>query len=617
MPNNCGCGCNTGCNTCPQTNPCATKCKSQITSADLAELVYIAGLDVNLCKKYSTIIDAMGLVDCNGNPIGAGTAIVTCPQFQAELCELLSALTTGAPVAPGTVLVGADCLKHVMPAFQVPLTFNDTTCITLDVNGNIVTATPVISPTPGNTLTCTANGLMSNVCTGIESLPDGSPVATGTELIGADCQVHAMPAFQAPLTFSDTSCIDLTVTGNVVTATPIISPAADNQLTCTAQGLFVQETVVPAETPITANDTTTVDLTASGTANHTLVANVRISDNTGQAIEVNSEGLYVPDLCTQLADIGGLVTPAEPGDVFVTVGCEPRTIPVNGGILVDDTQTIDLTLTGNTITGDVIVSSVPNNLIEVRPDGLAVRVENLPGVTMTAVDTNCLNLEVTEAPANTFTITGNPIVSPTAGNQLSCSANGLFVAPQAAPVIAPTASGFPANCNGLVAQGDGLAAPPNATGNRATSFTNSILVNEEMTSPDTVSSATFTVNIENPSDCRDAILVVEMMIPQIATSGIQPGVFAVELNVYHSFNLPGILVAPMTIRASQQIVDNDTDAVGPRAGNDNTPSTVLTQFTVPPGFVGSYSVMATVTMFGGTGTVLVGNPAAQYFLYTI
>lgn len=614
---NCGCGCTSGCNTCPQTNPCAPKCKSQITSADLGELIYIAGLDINLCKKYQTIIDALGLTDCNGNPIGAGTAIVTCPQFQTELCELLGALTLGAPVAEGTVLVGADCLRHVMPAFQGPLTFNDTNCIALDVTGNIVTATPIISPTPGNTLTCTEDGLMSNVCTGIQALPDGAAVVAGTELVGADCNIHAMPAFQAPLTFNDTNCINLTLTGTVVTADPIISPDAGNQLECTANGLFVAETVVPAETPITPFDTPTVDINVSGVANHTIQARVKVSANAGNAISEEIDGLYVPDLCTQLADVGGIATPAGPTDIFINADCEPRTIPALGGLSVLDTVTVDLTLAGTVLSADVEVSSVPDNLLEVRPDGLAVRVASLPGVTMTAVDTNCLNLGVTESPDNTFTITGNPIISPNAGNQLTCESNGLFVPAQSVPEIAPAYPGFLAPCNGLVDTGAGLASPPNSTGNRATSFTNSILYNAPVTDGFTISSATFTVNIENPSDCRDAVLVLEMYVPQIATSSIEPGIFGIGVDVYHSFNLPGILVAPMTIRASNQIIDNDTTAVANRAGSDAVPSSILSQFTVPPGFVGSYSVMATAYQLAGDGTLLVANPAASYFLYTI
>ncbi len=131
--------CNT-CNTCPQANPCATKCKSQITSADLGELIYIAGLDINLCKKYQAIIDTIGLTDCAGDPIAAGTPIVTCAEFQTEFCELLTTLTAGSPVAQGTVLIGADCLKHIMPAIQAPITITDTNCIDLTFVANVLSA---------------------------------------------------------------------------------------------------------------------------------------------------------------------------------------------------------------------------------------------------------------------------------------------------------------------------------------------------------------------------------------------------------------------------------------------------------------------------------------------
>lgn len=50
----------------------------------------------------------------------------------------------------------------------------------------------------------------------------------------------------------------------------------------------------PAEEVIVANDTSTINLTASGTANHTLEAAVKVSATGGNVIQVNADGLYVP-----------------------------------------------------------------------------------------------------------------------------------------------------------------------------------------------------------------------------------------------------------------------------------------------------------------------------------
>ena len=48
-----------------------------------------------------------------------------------------------------------------------------------------------------------------------------------------------------------------------------------------------------SQTPITVNDTSSIDLTVSGTNNHTLQATVKISGNAGNILELKSNGLFV------------------------------------------------------------------------------------------------------------------------------------------------------------------------------------------------------------------------------------------------------------------------------------------------------------------------------------
>lgn len=50
---------------------------------------------------------------------------------------------------------------------------------------------------------------------------------------------------------------------------------------------------VGSETALSANDTSTIDFTTSGTANHTLTGSVKLSANVGNAIVANSDGLFV------------------------------------------------------------------------------------------------------------------------------------------------------------------------------------------------------------------------------------------------------------------------------------------------------------------------------------
>lgn len=51
----------------------------------------------------------------------------------------------------------------------------------------------------------------------------------------------------------------------------------------------------PTETFITANDTTSVDITASGTSNHTISAVVKISASVGNQVSIQPDGLFVPE----------------------------------------------------------------------------------------------------------------------------------------------------------------------------------------------------------------------------------------------------------------------------------------------------------------------------------
>ena len=617
---NCGCNCGSNCDNCAQTNPCAPKCKAQITTAELGELVYISGLDINLCKKYSTIIDALGLNDCLGNPITASTNIVTCAQFQTQFCTLLTALTLGAPIAAGTVLIGADCLKHVMPAIQGPITVLDTSTIDLTLTaGNVLSGVVKVSDDIGNIIEIHANGIYANLCTGITALPVGTPAVAGTVLVGADCLKHAFPAFQVPITVADTSCLDLTLVNGVLSGVPVVSPSVGNQLTCITNGLFVQAPVVLPEVPITVIDSTTINFTTSGQNDHTLTGNVNVSDDVGQSLIINAEGLYVPSVCTQFQTINGIATPASATDIFVTRDCLVRTMPVNGGLSVLDTVTVDMTLTNTgVVSSNVNVSSVPDNVLTIRPDGLAVRctdiINCIPAVNVqiTATDTNCLDLNVVESPNNTFVISGSPKLSATAGNQVSCTTDGLFVAPQGAPVIAPITNGFPNGCNGLVQQANGLAAPPNSTGNFGeVTLGNFFIENIPLTNGQVVSSQIITVNISNPSTCREAILVLDMLIPAVSfQSSINFG--SLQINGNHLFNLPGILVTALSSYTVFNVIGSTTTNAG------TPPSERLFIYKVPPGFTGSYSIQWNVIMINGSSnSVYVGNIGTRYWLYTI
>ena len=180
---------------------------------------------------------------------------------------------------------------------QTPLAVNDTATVDLTASGtdnHTLQADVKVSATAGNTLAVNADGLY----------------------------VPAAPAsVQTPLTANDTPTVDLSASGldnHTLQAAVKISASAGNTLAVNADGLFVPPVVVPAQTPLVANDTPTVDLTAGGVDNHTLQAAVKISAAAGNAVTVNADGLFVapaPSLCDNLGALS--VAPASASDTIL------------------------------------------------------------------------------------------------------------------------------------------------------------------------------------------------------------------------------------------------------------------------------------------------------------
>lgn len=668
---NCGCGCSTGCNVDPCAN-CNTRCRTSVTLADLTDdPAYFQVLDENLCKKYTIL----NLIDCEGDKIPLTTPLVTCADLAASVCTSLAALPNNGPAIPGTVLVGSNCATYTVPPLSPNFTVLDTTTVDLTLAGSVLSANVVVSPDAGNILEVHPNGLYASVCDGIEGLPIGTPVSGTGNFVGEDCQTHVFT--ESPLVANDSSSIDFTTVapnGHTITAMVRLDPDPGNLLIINPNGLFLDcdavADCIAAETPITVIDTSTVDLTVSGVNNHTLSAVVRLSADPDNDLIVNPDGIFF-SLCDALDDLPGPVSPAVPGTtVLVGNDCNLYTLPV-GGISVLDTLTVDLTLTGTVLSADVEISAVPGNLITIRPDGLAVLAPASP-VNIVAGDTTCIDVTVTESPTDNWTISAAPVISPTLGNQLTCSPNGLFV-PAASPqvtcaaiqgiftdtgdvitqgqavlsddcstylfpsftgqdtatvdtsvttdvnnniivssdvIIAPTAVGFPANCNGIVASPTGLYAPPNSTHNSGEVTLGGSLQFAPMVQDQVTSSPLITVNITNPSACRSALLMIDMIIP--GTNWISDVNFgSLQITGSHSFNLPAILTTALGIFTQWNVLGaNGVQNGGP-------PGDRFFYFIVPPSFVGSYTVQWMVTPAIGNGFVSVGNVGARYSLHTI
>jgi hypothetical protein len=92
-------------------------------------------------------------------------------------------------------------------------------------------------------------------------------------------------------------------------------------------------------------------------------------------------------------------------------------------ISIQDTNSVDLTLTGGVLSADVIISPNAGNQLQLLPNGLYVSPSTF---SLTVTDTNTVDLTLVGN-----NLTANVIVSPSAGNALQVLPNGLYVGPGA------------------------------------------------------------------------------------------------------------------------------------------------------------------------------------------
>lgn len=494
------------------TNPSPEVCLTQITSADLAELLYVYGLDENLCPKYAAIADQFQFLDCAGTIIAPNTPLVTCEEFAEQLCATIADLATGGSVVlEVTQLVGADCLTYTIP--ETPITVIDTSTIDFTASGpynHTITGVVRVSADVGNIIEIHSDGIYATVdgivCEQIADFTVGAPVVFGvTQLVGDDCELHTVPP--TVISVLDTPSVNMTITGapgsQVISADVKISSASGNVTTINVDGVYTPGVctqiaplpsgvyvpgvtqlvgrdcnvyIIPAssgETPITVIDTTTVDLTATGILNHTLSAVVKVDPDITNIIQITSGGIFANvDITPVDTDCIDLTIVESPDGIF-TIEANPILSSVPGNSLqclpdglyttalspgsftfvrANDTNCLNLNAAFDgvdtyTITGEPTISPQANNDIVCTGTGL-----NVPGVNVS--DTNCINMSVLLT-GNQHVISAVPIISPTAGNQIVCSASGLYV-----PAASAALSVLDTNCINLTLAGNVLSADP-------------------------------------------------------------------------------------------------------------------------------------------------------------
>lgn len=230
--------------------------------------------------------------------------------------------------------------------------------------------TNVLTYNPGTgVLTSTVNGVVANTTITLspsvsvqyrdEGTNTGTPNPTSINFVGAGVTatqsgsavtvtIPGGSGTETPLTANDSQTIDFTTSGtanHTLTGVVRISTTANNALTQDAGGLFVPVASAGAQTPITVVDTNAINLTASGLDSHTVQADLVISPDVGNSAQVRANGLFVPT-----------TSPASETPLVAT-----------------DSQTIDFTTSGtngHNLTGVVRVSTTAGNIITQDAGGL-------------------------------------------------------------------------------------------------------------------------------------------------------------------------------------------------------------------------------------------------------
>lgn len=670
---NCGCGQST----IAVTPPTCQKCRTPLTMTNIQELIWLQGLDEDLCVAFQLVSDVLGLRDCAGTRISQETPIVTCAAFQSKLCEIIAGLVDGGEAVPEvTQLVGADCKLYTIPPSGVvpgetPNTVTDTPTVNLSATGTLgrnISAAVVVSPQLGNDLVALADGLFVDAsasgptaCQQIQAFPTGAPAVPGTFLVGADCQVHQVPA-QDPITVSDTSSINLTLIGQNLAADLILSP--DSIGAITGDGLEITcADVLNCAPAVTVVDSPTVDLTLNG---QEIRADVKVSITAGNDLSVDAFGLFI-DVCAELASFpqNGPAVPDQ--TLLVGSDCQVYTLPESTVQSVGDTQSLDLSLVGGVLTGNVVVA--PGQLIQSTAQGLSLTCEQVQdcafGITndfwtyndaanqvlfnpsddagnaivqgsdfrpfvaptvVTVTDTSCINLTALDND-----ISAAIVLSATPGNDLLCLGDGLYVAAGDATVVGdatscinvfvsespidtftitavPTLS--PDAGNALECRINGMFVPPEST----TASDEAVFAGQVFPALALASDITFgliSATIVNPSPDRAMRVSVSVSHPSISAEPLVAANSALRIDSIIDFALPGL--AAVGVPNQSTVVTGVTAGVlGAFAytvpgGGSTVPLSTL-EATIPASGAGSVSMELRLRN-GGTDTpdVTIGN----------
>ena len=301
----------------------------------------------------------------------------------------------------------------------------------------VLTANVNVDGGLGNLLSVVAGGLRVNAPALSELSDTNVPAPTNGQVLqwdGTEWTAATLGGTESTAV-GDTDTVDLTLTGTTITADVIVDAVTPgNALTSGANGLFVP-TVTDTDTTYTVSDSDNVDLTLSG-ANDISAVVIVDSVTANNALVSGPNGLFVPTV-----------------------------VDTDTTYTVDDTDTVDMTLTGTVITSDVIVDAVtPGNALVANANGLFVPAA-AAGVDSVVVTTDGTALGVTTAGTAADPTFDILLLSGNGNNLASLGTDGgIFVAPLSSDDLTDVDTTTVAPTAGQVLEFDGTNFVPATPG---------------------------------------------------------------------------------------------------------------------------------------------------------
>lgn len=246
-----------------------------------SDLNSVNNLVINDITNITTSVDTINHPNITSSCVGL--AILATDTIQQILVKLKDAYCS----------LYSSIISDQSPDFA-PIDSNSISWFLAGIKGHMPTANVKKSVQPGNVLQILPDGLFVG---DLPALSQTISYNSGTNSIclsgGGGCA--ALPAAPAPQTLSlNTSTNILSISGgNTVDFTPIL-PA------------FIQ-------TPINPTSTNSIQLTASGTANTNITADVNISGDAGNAVSIHSDGIFVQTPPTPIVYTDELVKASSAG----------------------------------------------------------------------------------------------------------------------------------------------------------------------------------------------------------------------------------------------------------------------------------------------------------------